>query len=104
MAKAKKCSKCEKPAMPNRPECEEHYAEYMREYRRLEATKRDQSNHIRGFEEGVRKVADLMRKKVAGSAVTGLQAAVIIERAYLTPEAPGVAERAKLIASMMPYR
>ncbi len=104
MAKAKACSKCTDPRVDGQPFCAAHYAEYQRNYRDISERKRDQSNHIRGFEEGVRKAIDFMRRRVAGSPVTGLQAAVMLERAYLTPEAPGIAERAKLIAQMMPWR
>lgn len=100
----KKCSKCEEPALENRDICREHYAEYMREYRARDGKKRDSDIHLRGFEDGVRRAIDHMRIRVASSSVTGLQAAVILERAYLTPETRGVAERAKLIAQMMPWR
>lgn len=100
----KKCSKCSEPALEDRDICREHYAEYMREYRARDGKKRDADIHLRGFEEGLRKALDFLRKRVGSQAVTGLQAAVMVERAYLTPETPGVAERAKLIAQMMPWR
>jgi hypothetical protein len=89
-------------AMPNRVECREHFAEYMREYRQRETTKRDRDNYMEGFTAGVAKAIVVLRGKVGGSPVTGFQAAVILERSYIMPEAPGVAERQKLIASMRP--
>lgn len=104
MAKARKCQRCEKAPMEDRLLCKDHFAEYMQEYRQRDGKKRDQENHIRGFEEGLRKAVEFMRQRIASSPVTGLQAAVMLERAYLTPETPGVAERAKLIAQMMPWR
>lgn len=107
MAKAKQairqCSKCYQPAMEDRNECKEHFAEYMREYRQRSDRKRDQANHFRGFEEGVTAALVFLRTKIASQPVTGFQAAAMIERGYLTPETPGVAERARLIAMVSPY-
>lgn len=104
MAKQKKCSKCDEPALPDRDICKEHYAEYMREYRARENKKRDVESHARGFEEGVQRCIRVLREKIAGKAVDGFIAAHILTKACLTSEVPGVAERQKLIDSMRPWR
>lgn len=88
--------------MDDRDICKEHFAEYMREYRTRADRKRDQANHFRGFEEGVKRCVQVLRTKVAGKPVDGFTAAWILEKACLTSEAPGIAERQKLIDSMRP--
>ncbi len=103
MAKAKKCSKCDEPAMPDRDICKEHFAEYMRDYRKREDKKRDQENHIRGFEEGIRRCVAVLRSKVGSRSMDGFTAAYMLEKAGLSSEVPGVAERQKLIESMRPW-
>lgn len=108
MAKAssqlKTCSKCSLSCVDGQPFCKEHYAEYQREYRQRENKKRDTDNHQRGFEEGVKRCVRVLREKIAGKAVDGFSAAYILEKACLVSEAPGVAERQKLIDSMRPWR
>jgi hypothetical protein len=102
MAKAKTCSKCTDPRVDGQPFCAPHYAEYMREYRDRADKKRDNDNYYNGFRDGVAKAVATLRGKIGGSPMTGFQAAVILERSYLMPQAPGVADRQKLIASMRP--
>jgi hypothetical protein len=102
MAKVRKCSKCDDPAVDGRRECAEHYAEYMREYRARDAKQRDSEQIEKGFRDGVARAVAFLRGRVGGSPVTGFAAAVMIERACLLPESPGVADRQKLIASMRP--
>ncbi len=103
MPKVRKCQKCDKPPMEDRLLCKEHFAEYMQEYRQRDTKKRDSDNHQRGFEEGIRRVIRMMREKIAGKSIDGYTAAWMIEKACLTSEAPGVAERQKLIDSMRPW-
>lgn len=104
IATAKKiCSKCSEPAMDDRDICREHHAEQMRDYRAAENKKRDADSHQRGFEEGIKKCVEVLRTKLAGKAVDGYSAAYFLEKACLTSEAPGVAERQKLIDSMRPW-
>lgn len=103
-ATAKKiCSNCDEPAMEDRKICRACHAEQMREYRQSENKNRDADAHQRGFEEGIKKAAKVLRTKLAGKAVDGYSAAYFLEKACLTSEAPGVAERQKLIDSMRPW-
>ena len=102
MAKLKTCSKCTEPRAEGQSFCAAHYAEYMREYRQVADKKRDRDNYHQGFQEGVAKVIATLRGKIGGTVVTGFTAAVIVERSYLMPQAPGVAERQALIETMRP--
>lgn len=102
MAKPKTCSKCTEPRADGQSFCASHYAEYMREYRQVSEKKRDREHYQDGFRDGVAKVIALLRGKVGGTPVTGFQAAVILEQAYIMPTAPGISERKALIDSMRP--
>ena len=104
MSKAETCSKCAAPRVKGQPFCATHYAEYQRDYRDRAERKRDLDNFNQGFAQGVQRAIGHLRGKVGGTVVTGFTAAVILERSYLMPLVPGVAERQKLIDSMRPLR
>lgn len=99
----RKCEKCDEPAMADRNICKDHFAEYMQEYRQRADRKRDRANASRGYEEGVKAALVFLRTRVGTRSVTGLRAAVEIERACLAQDGYALMERRKLIESIRPW-
>lgn len=75
-------------------------AEYMRNYRRMAVPQIQRKAERDGMREGIDACVKFLREKVRGRALTGFQAAVIIERAMIDAELPEVAARRRFIDSL----
>lgn len=75
-------------------------AEYQRQYRKTVKPMNERKAKSEGVEEGLQKCIRYLREHIGNRALTGYQAAMMVERAMLETESFNVQARERLIDSM----
>lgn len=85
--------------MKGRSLCQEHWNEYMRDFRSRSVSKREKTAHHRGFLEGIEKCVQLLRRSYGERALTGYQMARFLEL-QVSPETPEQVQRQAFLATL----